>query len=348
MQNFDRLVETVQRNCHVSDARYAGNYSMCTFLLKMREYYRWERGFAPGVSLPHEEVGEWLQERERLWQEIENEGFSPVAIDDRHLDPFDSHSINQLLVPESLVYSGGYGRFSKPLFFLGCLQSEETIRGFRVLVTDNEYARDLSAPPAMTQGRTIYVRRAAIRQMIWESYESWRWRRKEGALERALADYGFEEDAEAALERMTDAVLALVKEHEVGEALAGELLGPDWEELVMAVAATRGEVLARALRDHLADSLATLPRLLAEGESSLWHYYAANLTGMRQALLPAFMPAYESWLASGGDEALAALARRARGHWEQRALALLERFRAEPRELIVELQKLPEADLALA
>ena len=77
--NFEQLVSTVQKNCHVSDARYAGNYSMCTFLLKMREYYRWEQGYAPHAKLPHQEVGEWLQAREKLWEELEEESFAPLV-----------------------------------------------------------------------------------------------------------------------------------------------------------------------------------------------------------------------------------------------------------------------------
>ena len=42
MRNFPQLASVVQHNCDVSDARHAGDYGMCSFLLKMREYYRWE------------------------------------------------------------------------------------------------------------------------------------------------------------------------------------------------------------------------------------------------------------------------------------------------------------------
>ena len=36
------LIETVQHNCHLSDAHHARDYSLCIYLLKMREFYRWE------------------------------------------------------------------------------------------------------------------------------------------------------------------------------------------------------------------------------------------------------------------------------------------------------------------
>ena len=56
MRNFPQLAETVQRNCDISDARHAGEYGLCTFLLKMREYYRWENelpfGRIPSPGVP--------------------------------------------------------------------------------------------------------------------------------------------------------------------------------------------------------------------------------------------------------------------------------------------------------
>ena len=38
------LLEAVQTNCHIADARHAQDLSLCTFLLQMREFHRWERG----------------------------------------------------------------------------------------------------------------------------------------------------------------------------------------------------------------------------------------------------------------------------------------------------------------
>ncbi len=35
------LISQVQHNCDISDANHAGNYTLCIYLLKMREYYRW-------------------------------------------------------------------------------------------------------------------------------------------------------------------------------------------------------------------------------------------------------------------------------------------------------------------
>ena len=39
-QQHRDLIQTVQRNCHIADARHAGDYTLCVYLLKMREFYR--------------------------------------------------------------------------------------------------------------------------------------------------------------------------------------------------------------------------------------------------------------------------------------------------------------------
>ena len=40
---LEPLKQTISRNCHISDAQYAGNYTLCIYLLKIREFYRWEK-----------------------------------------------------------------------------------------------------------------------------------------------------------------------------------------------------------------------------------------------------------------------------------------------------------------
>jgi len=42
VENLSALIDTVQKNCTIADARHARDMTMCTFLLEMREYYRWE------------------------------------------------------------------------------------------------------------------------------------------------------------------------------------------------------------------------------------------------------------------------------------------------------------------
>jgi hypothetical protein len=71
------LAETVQFNCHVSDARHGADDSLCVYLMKMREYYRWEKHLPFGAALGREEVGDWLAAREQLWEEWKGRSSGP-------------------------------------------------------------------------------------------------------------------------------------------------------------------------------------------------------------------------------------------------------------------------------
>jgi hypothetical protein len=44
------LVQAVQTNCHIADARHAADLTLCTYLLQMREFYRWEQGLPLGAQ----------------------------------------------------------------------------------------------------------------------------------------------------------------------------------------------------------------------------------------------------------------------------------------------------------
>ena len=94
------LCETVQKNCDISDARHAANYTICIYLLKMREYFRWENGYSYNDVLPKEEIGNWVQQRESMWEEIENEDFTPLSIDGKKLDPFDTDNSKCVVAPK--------------------------------------------------------------------------------------------------------------------------------------------------------------------------------------------------------------------------------------------------------
>ena len=61
---FPRLVQSVQRNCHIADARHARDMTLCNYLLEMREFYRWEHEVPLARALPRQELGSWISERE--------------------------------------------------------------------------------------------------------------------------------------------------------------------------------------------------------------------------------------------------------------------------------------------
>ena len=323
MRNLPQLASTVQRNCDISDARYAGDYGLCTFLLKMREYYRWENELPLSRTLARDDIGDWLTTREQMWDRIEADVFAPLPLACGALDPFDAVAANRELVPQGCVYGAGYGRFHKPVFFLGRLLRVEQRARYTVLISSCEYARELAAPPAMLQGWTIHVRQESVRRYLWEKIEEWQWRKQGSAMARALAGYDFSADFESALERMADNEIETMVLHELGEAMAGELLGAAWEELAVSVARSRAEPVARAVRDLLADCLSTLPVLLERAALPALHFYFATFDAPRRQLFPQAVVAYEQFSRSGDLDPLRQIVQERKARWLAAAQGLL-------------------------
>jgi len=323
MRNLPQLASVVQRNCDISDARHAGDYGLCTFLLKMREYYRWENELPFARTLPRDELGDWLKAREQAWDGIEADEFAPLPLARGALDPFDAEAANRELLPQGCVYSAGYGRWRKPVFFLGRLLRVEERGGFTVRISSCEYARELAAPPAMLQGRTIFVRLESVRRFLWEKIEEFQWRKQGDAMARALAGYDFIADTESALQRMADNEMETMILHELGEARAGELLGEAWGEMVLSVSRTRSEPVARAVRDLLADCLSTLPGLLERANLPALHFYFAGFDAPRRQLFPQALDAYEDYLRCGDLDCLWQAVREGKERWLAAARGLL-------------------------
>jgi len=314
MRNLPQLATVVQRNCDISDARHAGDYGLCTFLLKMREYYRWENELPFASTLPRDELGDWLKAREQAWDRIEADQFAPLPLARGELDPFDAEAANRELLPQGCVYSAGYGRWHKPVFFLGRLLRVEERAGFTIRISSCEYARELAAPPAMLQGRTIFVRLESVRRTLWEKIEEYQWRKQGSAMARALASYDFVADTEGALQRMADNEMETMILHELGEA---------WGAMALQLSRTRGEPVARAVRDLLADCLSTLPGLLERANLPALHFYFATFDAPRRELFPQALDAYEHFLRSGALDRLWQVVHEGRERWLERARGLL-------------------------
>lgn len=309
------VTAAVRRNCHLSDALHAGDLTMCTFLLRMRELYRWEHGLPLTREMPRAAVGEWMNQRSQLWDSLESSQYEAIPLPDGAVDPFESRRINDQLLRTGHVYSGGYGRHCKPHFFLAELREHEQRDGMQIYVSGRELARDLDAPPGMLLDRSIFVRTEALRRWLWERFEEWRWNRKNDAMGRAVAHYPFAEAPEAALDAMTEAEKEAVILHELGEARAGAELGDAWETLLLEIARDRAEIMARAVRDLYADCLVVLPGLLEREDPARIHFYFANYVGMRRKLHPELAQAYEAWAAGGALQPLQAEASAGRARW---------------------------------
>jgi len=315
-----------------------GNYTMCIFLLKMREYFRWEQGIPLAQPLPRESLGEWLTAREEQWDRLECEDFAPLSIDGKQFEPFASEAINRRLTPHGYVYSAGYGLYQKPSFFLARLERTESRNGTTLFIAGKEIARDLAAPPAMLQGRNIFIRQESLRRFIWEKIEELGARTEaKNPMARALACYeGL--DMEATLDRMTANEVETLILHESGEGRVHDLLGDEWEQLLLSLPRSRSELLLRAVRDNLADCMSTLPTLMETNNVAALHFYFANFTGMRKEIFPAALDAYHHWLESGSLAALSTACETGRRHWQDVSENILRLYQSSTNQLAADIE----------
>ena len=322
---LEAICQAVQQNCHIADANQAGDYTLCVYLLKMRELYRWEQARPFSETLANDSVGVWLKKRELLWDDLADKDFSPLHFNNNEFDPFDSDAINSALLPYGMIYSGGFGLRSRPHFFLAKLERHHEHEDFRVYISADEYARDITAPPAMSLGNTIYIRREAVKRMLWEKIDTWNWNKPDNAMGKAIAAYDFKNDVDSALDKMTEAELENILLHEIGEVKAGKILGQEWEELLINLTHSKAEIMLRAVRDHLADALSTLPAIIDSDNPAALNFYIGNLTNMHKHLYPALIRAYESWLVTNSVDALKQVVEQNALQWQQiakKALAL--------------------------
>ncbi len=335
MLNLPKLYETVQKNCHISDSIYAQDYGLCTYLLKMRELYRWEKKLSFTAKLPQQDLGEWLMAREQLWETVAQEPFTDLPIADQYYDPFNSTAINQVLLPQKLVYSGGYGYFCKPIFFLGRLQQHNWQEGLEIFIVADEYVRELTAPPAMSQGSTIFIRQEAVQRTVWETLEGWQWQKTENHFTKLLETYHVHQDLEAALAKITQDKIESLINHEIGEVYAHHLLGEDWENMLIELSGSKAELFARAVRDNLADCLVTLPRLIELTSTTTLLLYFANFKGIRKTLFPALIKAYQQWLTDNNNlTLLKQVIEEGQNHWLNTAQSLLTWYQKNPQESV--------------
>ena len=341
-KQIKELTKTIQHNCHIADASHAGDYTLCIYLLKMREFYRWEQDETFSTNLVNKTVGKWLRQREELWDGLEDSEYLNIEIGKKSLSPFESDSINENLQKHQLVYSGGIGINNRPHFFLAELDISEQHKDYNLYIAGKEYARDMSAPPAMSQQNNIYIRKESFRRLLWEKLETWRWNKPDNALGRAFACYDCEKNLDLALMQMTDAEVNNVIQHERGEILAGHLLGEKWQTLLFSLPHSTASIMLRAIRDHLADSLTTLPALLLSNSAPSWHFYFGNLNNMRKDLFPSIIKGYNEWHETGSLSKISDIIAQGQEHWLQLCQEILQINEPDIKSQQTEIQNLIE------
>jgi len=333
------IVDSVQKNCHISDARHASDYTLCIYLLKMREFYRWEKGLHYDDSLNPDLVGAWLNEREALWNELEESDFHPIAADNTLFSSFDSEAINQILIPQGIIYSAGYGPKSKAIFYLAELEQQILQDEYNIFISGREFARDLTAPVAMSQQNNIYIRRESLHRMIWEKTVEWGWHQNKNAMFKAMNFYDFADHPEESLDQMTEKELNSVILHEIGEIKSAKEL-KHWHEMIHNLPRSKAEIMSRAIKDMIADAISTLPTLINNHDEASLHFYFANFTHMRKELAPDLLKAYQEWDNTEDYSKLLAAANRSAEHWLDIARDILDIYEHDNTQSAMQIESL--------
>lgn len=328
-QGHDTLAAAVQFNCDLGDALHAREKSLCTYLLGMREYFRWSAGLPLDAAPDRGHLSEWISQRERHWdalRERDDAAYAELPLAGG-IDPFDEARANRDLQAIGMVYGAGLGLFGAPMFFLAQCESDQLRDGVRVIVAGTELARGITAAPAVSRNNTIVVRSDALRRWLWTRTETALRGPRDNAFALALRAYGADADVEAAVVAMAAGEAETLVLHEMGELHAGHLLGAEWEEMLLDVGDRRTEVVIRAVRDLLADCLVTLPRLTARTATRSLLFWQANFDGLRRALAPELAVSCRTESGKLDFDRLERAVDSSRRVWEQHASELLAGWR---------------------
>ena len=304
MIDLDRFVQQVQRNCDISDAHHSGIFSICGLALRLRDLYKWEHALAPWEEGDPAGVLEWIGIREGYWETLSGAEVGPLAWGGRRIDPFDTEAVNSALAPHRLYYGAGYARGLKPTFFLAAIESQQEIQGCRVVRLGRELARDLLTLPALSQGNRIILRRDAARGVLWDqiAYIPPSGRK---LLDAALTACGISPRRPSDLREKWDGLLALQEtihfHHELGEIKESDFERNRWQEIVAAFALTRVELLARHVKDLLADThpVGPLAHLCRTRNAAGLGLYLAFVDRLTCNLFPQLLPAADAFLETG-------------------------------------------------
>jgi len=323
--SIESLANAVQFNCDLSDREFAADYSICIYLIRMREYYRWSHGIAMNAPLEQGALMDWVSDIETRWEAMSAKDYQALEYQGIHYEPFDAKALNRVLQPQGYTYAAGYGRFGKAVFMLAELESVEHADRYHLTLAGRELARELTAPPAVMQAGEILIRTESVTRLIWDLLEEWQWNKPDNAMAQVVKYYDFEGDALRALERASDDQREVLILHEIGEMTAQDLLAPCWNEMLSDENQHR-HLFARAVRDALADCLSTLPGLLAENNTPGIHFYFASLTPLRKSMFPQLDKAYRQWRKNGSCEGLKSAINDGQVHWLNIANRLTDDF----------------------
>lgn len=285
----------VDFNCNLSDAHFWGMYSICELLLRLRHRYIWEEGIKPWEKVDYTSLGEFVEEKENLWEDLKDEEIKEIEIQGKKFSPFEAREINRFLLPLGYCYGAGYALGMKPSFFLAELESREERGEYNVYWLGREISRDLYTAPAMLLGREVFLRLETTREFLWEKMEEADTGRRRKFLEEFMRDYGLLElEARELWEDLREVAreeLGIFLYHETAEA---EVSNQDIEELLRKYAGTPAEIALRAITNLLADFNpgGMVDYIIAQRRKGSLALYFMNLSGMRRLMLEDFVDVF--------------------------------------------------------
>ena len=299
------LVSQVQHNCDIADVSSGSVFSLCGFLLRLRDHYKWEHGLNPWEEPEPADLLEWVEAREEKWLAMGQESFQPLAVGGGEYEPFDLDAINDHLRPQGLVYGAGYVAGMKPSFLLAEVVESRCVGSLRIDTVGRELSRDIFATPAMRQGDQILARRSAMLFLLWDQVLEMRPSAR-SALDYALQQYGLDlgalrrspKELGPGLHEVAASELAAWIYHEIGEAREDVFGGALWQEIVATYANSPVEILARVLKDILADTHpdGLLGHIIGCGLQSSLGFYVAFLRSFSRMVFPEIRQAFERFV----------------------------------------------------
>lgn len=289
--------ERVSFNCDVSDAKFWGNFSICTLLLRLRELFKIERALEPWDTVENSEILEWIEKKEKTWHSLENAEFVSLKLNSSLYSPFDITQINEKILKHNLVYGAGYALYMKPSFFVGSIERIKRINGYTVYFVGREIARDLFSSPGMSLNKNIYIRLTDIKYRLWEDLQSW------NAEKKRLSKFIFSNswankslaDVSQDFNRIVEKFAEIVMYHEIAE--QSEKF-TDWNSLLSECNSSKTEQIIRAITDLVADFSAQGPlsRAISERDSFMLALYIQTLGPYQKKILKTLINNFEEAL----------------------------------------------------
>lgn len=320
------LARKIDANCEISDANHAGAFSICGLALRFRDHYKWTLGLAAWQEGESAALLDWIGATEEKWETLSEASYQPLTLNGITVDLFDTKKINDLLIPQGYFYGAGLLWNLKPTFFLAPIDDVVEVTGCTVYLLGRELVRDMMTLPATHQDGAVVVRTHSARQALWDEIT---FLKKSGrpALKFSLDRLGLtlSDSSEKRLSGLMKARMSTYIRHEIGEILDTTFDRQAWQEIVATFVRTPIDLLARSIKDLLADTHpeGVLPYLITQKDAAALGLYAALIDGFYKQVFPEFQPAFSQFMQTENWDLLAEAANHGRRRAEQTAQELM-------------------------